>query len=89
MNLNKKNTKQLMFLIAFAALMSWIVFNYKIFIDLVGYLITLLMPLIIGIVIAFIINVPMKKLEKKIFKIDKRKHKKYFIEMICRKYQIF
>ncbi len=76
MNLNKKNTKQIMLLISFAALMLWIVFNYKIFIDLISFLIKLLMPLIVGIAIAFIINVPMKQIERKIFKIEKRKHKK-------------
>lgn len=76
MELNKKNIRQLMFLIVFAAFMLWLVFNYTLFIDLVGYLITLLMPLIVGISIAFIINVPMKKIEEKIFKIHKRKRKK-------------
>ena len=76
MNLNKKNTKQIMFLIVFAALMLWIVFNYKMFIDLVGFIIGLLTPLIVGMIIAFIINIPMKKLEEKVFKINKRKHKK-------------
>lgn len=76
MNLNKKNTKQIMFLIIFAALMLWIVFNYKMFIDLVGFIIGLLTPLIVGMIIAFVINVPMKKLEEKVFKIKKRKHKK-------------
>lgn len=76
MNLNKKNTKQIMFLISFAALMLWIVFNYKIFIDFISFLIKLLMPLIVGIAIAFIINVPMKQIERKLFKIEKRKHKK-------------
>ena len=76
MNFNKKNTKQIMFLIVFAALMLWIVFNYKMFIDLVGFIIGLLTPLIVGMIIAFIINVPMKKLEEKVFKINKRKHKK-------------
>ena len=76
MNLNKKNTKQIMFLIIFAALMLWIVFNYKMFIDLVGFIIGLLTPLIVGMIIAFIINLPMKKLEEKVFKINKSKHKK-------------
>ena len=76
MNFNKKNTKQIMILIVFAALMLWIVFNYTIFIDLVKFIIGLLTPLIVGMIIAFIINVPMKKLEEKVFKINKRKHKK-------------
>lgn len=76
MGLNKKNIRQLMFLIIFAAFMLWLIFNYALFIDLIGYLITLLMPLIVGIAIAFVINIPMKKIETKIFKIQKRKCKK-------------
>lgn len=76
MNLNKKNMKQIMFLIVFSAFMLWLVYNYSLFIDLAGFIIKLVMPLIVGIAIAFIINVPMKQLEKKIFKINKRKHKK-------------
>lgn len=76
MNLNKKNTKQIMFLILFASLMLWVVFNYKLFIDLLGFLIKLVMPLIVGVAIAFVINVPMKQLERKVFKIERRKNKK-------------
>lgn len=76
MNLNKKNTKQIILLISFAAFMLWVVLNYKLFIDLAGFIIKLIMPIIVGIAIAFIINVPMKQLERKLFKIDKRKHKK-------------
>lgn len=56
--------------------MLWIVKNYTLFLDFVKFLINLLMPLIVGIAIAFVLNVPMKQIEKKIFKIDKRKHKK-------------
>lgn len=76
MNLNKKNTRQIMILIFFAAIMLWVVFNYSLFIDIAKFIIKLLMPLIVGIAIAFIINVPMKQIERKIFKIEKRKHKK-------------
>lgn len=74
--MTKKNLKQTMFLIIFAAIMLWIVFNYKLFIDLVIFLFNLLLPLIVGIAIAFIINVPMRLIERKIFKIERRKHKK-------------
>lgn len=76
MNLNKKNMKNMMLLISFAALMLWVVFNYKVFIDLVNFIFKLLLPLIIGITVAFIINVPMKQIETKLFKVQKRKHKK-------------
>lgn len=76
MNLTKKNMKQIMALIVFFAVMIWVVFNYTLFIDFLSFGIKLLLPLIVGITIAFVINVPMKQIEKKIFKINKRKHKK-------------
>lgn len=76
MDFNKKNMKQLMVLIAFSALMIWIILNYTLFFELIGIIIKLLTPLIVGFIIAFIINIPMKQIEEKIFKIRKRKHKK-------------
>ncbi len=76
MNLNKKTKRQIMQLIIFAGVVLWGVFHYKVFIDLIVFLIKLVMPLIVGVAIAFIINVPMKHIERKIFKVEKRKRKK-------------
>ncbi len=76
MKLDKKNTKQMMFLIMFSASMLWVVLNYTLFIDLIEFIFKLILPIIVGVAIAFIVNVPMKMLERKIFKINKRKHKK-------------
>lgn len=81
MNLTKKNKKQIMGLIIFTGIVLWCVINYQLFVDLVLFVFKLLLPIIVGIAIAFIINVPMKKIELKIFKIHKRKHKK-LIRMI-------
>ena len=74
--MKKKQMTQIMKLIAFAAFMLWGVFNYKVLIELLGFIFALLMPLLIGIAIAFIINVPMKYIEEKIFRVKKRKRKK-------------
>lgn len=76
MNINKKSERQIIRLIIFSGIVLWAVFNYKIFIDFVSFVIKLFLPLIVGIAIAFIINVPMKQIERKVFNIDKRKHKK-------------
>ena len=76
MNINKKSERQIIRLIIFSGIVLWAVFNYKIFIDFVAFVIKLFLPLIVGIAIAFIINVPMKQIERKVFNIDKRKHKK-------------
>lgn len=76
MNFTKKNKRQIMELIVFAGLVLWCVFNYNLFINFIKVVFKLVMPLLVGLAIAFIINVLMKQIEKKIFKIDKRKHKK-------------
>ena len=76
MNFTKKNKRHIMELIVFAGVVLWCVFNYNLFIDFIKVVFKLVMPLLVGLAIAFIINVPMKQIEKKIFKIDKRKHKK-------------
>lgn len=74
--MTKKTKRQIMEIIVFAGIVLWVVFNYNLFIDFILFAFNLIMPLIVGIAIAFIINVPMKQIERKIFKIDKRKHKK-------------
>lgn len=77
MKLDNKNMKKIMFLIVFAILMLWLSFNYNVLINIGKFIIDLLMPIIIGIAIAFILNLPMRWLEEKIFNIKKRKHKKF------------
>ena len=71
-----KEKKQIMELIVFAGIVLWIVFNYTLFIDLVKFIFKLIVPIITAIGIAFILNVPMNQLEKKLFNVSKRKHKK-------------
>ena len=72
----KKTKRQIVELIIIFGVVLWVVFNYKIFLDLISFIFKLLMPVIVGGAIAFIINVPMKQIERKIFKIEKRKKKK-------------
>lgn len=74
--MTKKMKKQIIELIIIFGVVLWAVFNYKIFLDLVTFILKLLSPVIVGCAIAFIINVPMKQIERKIFKIEKRKYKK-------------
>ncbi len=74
--MTNKTKRQIMEIIVFAGIVLWVVFNYRLFIDFVWFSFNLIMPLIVGLAIAFIINVPMKQIERKIFKIEKRKHKK-------------
>ena len=76
MNIDKKNKKDIIELIIIFGIVLWCVFNYTLFFKIISYILKLITPIIVGIGIAFILNVPMKAIEKKIFKVEKRKNKK-------------
>ena len=76
MKLNKENMKKICVLITFSALMYWIVNNYRLFIDLLEFVIKAILPLILAVGISFVINVPMKQIENNIFNVKKRKNKR-------------
>ena len=76
MKIDKKTKKEIIELIIIFGVVLWCVFNYKLFFDVIGFIVKLIMPLIVGVGISFILNVPMKAIEKKLFRVDKRKHKK-------------
>ena len=64
MELNKKNIKRIMLLIAFAALLYWGLNNLKWISGVLSGLVSLLSPLLIGICIAFVLNLMMAGLER-------------------------
>jgi predicted PurR-regulated permease PerM len=67
------NTKKIIQLIVLTVVLLWLALNYKVALDLVGYVVGLFMPLIIGACIAFIFNVPMKFFENRLLgKLDVR-----------------
>lgn len=76
MNFTKDDKKTIANFIIFAGIVLWCVFNYTLFFEILKFGINLITPVIVGMAIAFIINVPMRSIERKIFKVDKRKHKK-------------
>jgi predicted PurR-regulated permease PerM len=59
--------KKTILLLAVAMLFLWIVLNFRTALDAVSYVIGLLTPLIVGLCMAFILNVLMKFLENRIF----------------------
>lgn len=76
MELNKKNMKKLMILIAFGIGLFWVLSNISIIIDFTSHILHLLFPFILGAVIAFILNIPMTKIEAFLKgKIKKKKSK--------------
>jgi predicted PurR-regulated permease PerM len=67
------NTKKIIQLIILTVFCLWLALNYTVALDLVGYIIGLFMPLLIGACIAFILNVPMKFIENRLLgKLDGR-----------------
>ena len=63
MELNKKNMQQLMILISFGIGLFWILSNLELVLGFLSHFIHLLLPFIIGAIIAFILNIPMTKIE--------------------------
>ena len=76
MDLNKENTKKIRNLIIFAVLLYLGVRNLGIVADAVGFVLGFMIPFIVGGTIAFILNVPMKFIERNLFgRIIKKKNK--------------
>ena len=76
MEISNKTKKEVIKLIIIFGIVLWCVFNYTLFFDLLKFIVKLVMPVFAGLGFAFVINVPMKKIEKSWFKVDKRKNKK-------------
>lgn len=59
-----KTKKDFVLLITFALFMNWLLNNFSIFTGLTSSFISILMPIILGSAFAFIVNVPMVKIEQ-------------------------
>ena len=67
MEVNSRFVKKAMFLISFAIILIFILYNIGTVVDVLGKLISIISPFILGLVIAFIFNGPMRFFEVKIF----------------------
>ena len=65
MELNKKTMQRIMLLIAFAVLLFWGLYNISAVTKVLGNLLDLLSPLLMGICIAFVLNLLLSIGEKK------------------------
>ncbi len=74
MELNKKNLNKIIMLITFGIGLFWLLNNLSIIILFLSHVLKLLFPFILGGVIAFILNIPMTKIEN--FIRDKNKNQK-------------
>jgi predicted PurR-regulated permease PerM len=68
MELNKKNMRKIMILITFTVLLFVGLLNLKAVMNTVNWVVGILMPFIIGGCIAFILSVPMRLFEEKLFR---------------------
>lgn len=75
MEISKETKKHLMQVIAFAILLYCGLEHFDVVIDAVRFVLGILMPFLTGFAIAFVINVPMKKIEKHLFTKNKKLEK--------------
>lgn len=76
MDLNKNNIKKIIFIIAIAILIYTAVGNIGVVYNGVLWVVSLLFPLLLGMCMAFILNVPMRSIEKGLFGNYHGKHPK-------------
>lgn len=67
MELDRTTMKKLMLLIAFAVLLLVGAQRYEIVLQILGFLLNIIAPFLAGAAVAFVLNVPMRFLERKIF----------------------
>ena len=67
MDLNRRNMKKIAGLIVFAVVLFWMLEHYTATGDLINGLLRLLSPFIMGLCLAFIINVPLRSVENRLF----------------------
>ncbi len=67
MEIKKGKTKSIALLMLWAALLIWLVMHSEVVFGGIGMLINMVQPFIVGAVIAFVLNLPMRKIEKTFF----------------------
>ena len=69
MNWNKRDTVRTVIILCGVVLFAYVLFNFDKVSSMFSWLINILMPFVIGFAIAFVVNVPMKGLEKVLLRI--------------------
>ncbi len=82
MDLNKDNIKKIRGLIVFTILVLVALWNYGMLIEAAGFLWGVIVPFVIGGAIAFVLNVPMNFIERKLFKETKLDQKKFWKKLV-------
>lgn len=81
MDLNKDNIKKIRGLIVFTILVLVALWNYKMLFTAVKFIGHVILPFALGGAIAFVLNVPMRFVEEKLFKTTKLGQKKWGIKL--------
>lgn len=76
MELNKENIKKLIGIISFGIILYFVLENIGVVKNTLGYVVEMLSPFWIGAGLAFVLNIPMKSFEKRLFKPKKMKNGK-------------
>ncbi len=80
--MSKKEMRTWMILILFAVISYWVVNNLSIIANILLIIIDVLKPFILGGVLAFVLNIPMTKIENILFKLFKKNNNKNLIRNI-------
>lgn len=64
MELSKKTVKRILLIITFTVLLIWAIYNHKLLLKYIGELYSLISPFLIGLCIAYVVNVIMRPIER-------------------------
>lgn len=64
MELSKKTVKRILLIITFTVLLIWAIYNHKLLFKYIGELYLLISPFVIGLCIAYVVNVIMRPIER-------------------------
>ncbi|MFV0414343.1 MAG: AI-2E family transporter [Oscillospiraceae bacterium] len=68
MKLDRSTLKKLALLIAFGVGFAWLLNNFTVVQGAAGFVTTLLYPFVLGLIIAFLLNIPMRGIERFVFR---------------------
>jgi len=64
LELSKKTVKRILLIITFTVLLIWAIYNHKLLFKYIGELYSLISPFVIGLCIAYVVNVIMRPIER-------------------------
>lgn len=73
--LNRKNIRKILLIITYTILLCFAIIKFDVLLNVLGYILNLLKPFIFGFCIAFILNIPLSRIENSFRKKDNKKKK--------------